>query len=161
VTLDFPNKREAFHDEDGMYKMKESEPPSIDAEKMVQLESGIFAPTPKMKEIRILWIDTMNGHFQIECNESYEQIKSVLAEVLAQPVQEWYEFTDPTYGFTIQVPREALLHPIAIVTGLKDIEAVEEQQKDYEYQKRMAKLQKPTSGMSPQQARDLIKRNNR
>jgi hypothetical protein len=158
-TLDFPSKTEAFHDEDGMYKMREPEPGKLDAEKMVQLESGIFAPMPKMKEFRILWIDTQSGHFQIEAEESYEDIQDILASAKRHE-QSWYSFTDPTYGHKNIVPMAALQHPIAIVTGLKDIEAIEQQQKDYELQKRMAALQSRSKGMSPEQARELIKRHN-
>lgn len=156
--LDFPSRTEAYHDKDGMFKMKESEPGRLDGDKMVQLDSGIFAPVPKWKTFRMLWIDTQNGHFSIECDESIEEIQAIL-DSAKTGAQEWYEFTDPAFGHKITVPFLVLQHPICIAIQFKDIEAIEEQNKAYELQKRMAKLQAKGVGASVQQVKEILRRN--
>jgi hypothetical protein len=156
--LDFPTPTEAHHDpETGMYTMRESEPGKLDGEKMVQLESGIYAPMPDLKVFRILWLDTLVGHFQVEADESLEEIQTILASAKRRE-QTWYSFTDPSFGFPVLIPVEALQSPVAITQGLKDIEAIKEQQKQYEMQKRLARLQTARQAADTLATKELLSR---
>lgn len=152
--LDFPSPTEAGHNKDGMYTMREPKPGEYDESKEVKLESGIYIQKPDMKEYRILWLDTISGHFQIECDESPEQIKDILASAARQEAQ-WYNFTDPTYGHINEFPVAALQHPICIVSQWRDLEELEEQIKKVKMQKRINNL----GGASKQQVNEILRRN--
>src|SRR5476651_565129 len=74
---DYPT--EAVHSKDGMFSIPEPEPASVDGEKMIQLESGLWIEKPNQKEIRILWVEGGSGIFSYECEESYEAIQALIA----------------------------------------------------------------------------------
>jgi hypothetical protein len=151
--------KEAYHNEEGMFTVPDPEKPSYSDDKLVQLESGLWVQKPNHKEVRVLWCDTGSGHFQYECDESYEEIMSIVDSARNGAIDGWANLTDPIYGFRVAVPVEALKRPVAIVTQLRDIEALQEQINAYELQKRMSKLQ--TKGASAQQANEIIKRHGR
>ncbi len=142
-NLDFPTTTEAGHNKDGMYTMREPEPGSFDESQVVQLESGIYIDKsfmPNWKEYRILWLDTGSGHFQIECDESYDAIKDAIAHASSDNPAPYYTFTDPTYGHPNEIPFAVLRKAIAIVTGLRDLKQIEDQLKELEKQKSLARL---------------------
>ena len=139
-------------------KSREPEPGTYDPEREVQLESGIYIQKPTVKEYRVLWLDTISGHFQIECDETYEQVKDILASA-ARKDSEWYSFTDPTYGHKNEVPAAVLQHPIAIVSQWRDLEAIKDQIEAARMQQRLAKLQAAKQGGVPEQVKQLIRRN--
>jgi hypothetical protein len=148
---DFPSPTEAGHNAEGMYTMRDSKPGEFNNEQVIELESGLFVDRsfmPNWKEYRILWIDTQSGHFQIECDESYESIKDTLAHAISEDASPYYTFTDPTYGHKNEVPRGALQHPIAIVTGLRDLKQIEDQLKELEKQKSLMRLQNASKDRS-------------
>jgi hypothetical protein len=161
--LDFPSKTEAFHDEDGMYKMREPEPGDAGPEGMAEIQTDegfkLYAPTPKFKQARILWVSVQGGMFQYECEESYEQLKDMLASA-ARNENPFYTVTDPKFGFAVEIPCTALAHPVAIVTTMIDIEAIKDQQDAYEMQKRLDRLQRANKGASKQQLADIVRRHN-
>lgn len=140
--LDFPSPTEAHHDEKtGMYTMTDPEPGKLDGEKMVLLESGIWVEKPNQKEVRMLTVSTGSAHYTYECDESYEQILTILGEAQERGGEGWTSLTDPIFGFHIAVPYAALLHPVAITTQLRDLEAIREQMKAYEMQQRLNRLE--------------------
>lgn len=163
----FPSPSEAHHDpETGMYTMRDPEKPSFDSSNLVELESGIFVQRPtEQKETRIIWADTGAGHFQYQVAETYEECIAVIDRVRANDAElidsGWVDFTEPIFGFRIAIPVSALRNPVAIITKLEDMGQIEQQIKDYEMQRRLARIEKAKRGGASAQAASLIEKVNR
>jgi hypothetical protein len=142
---DYPT--EAVHSKDGMFTIPEPEPASVDGEKMIQLESGLWIEKPNQKEIRILWTDTGAAIFSYECEESYEQIVEALSTA-SRNESGWTELTDPIFGFRITIPNRALLRPLGITTQLRDLEKLAADLKALEMQRRMERIQQASKDNS-------------
>jgi hypothetical protein len=155
--LDFPSPTEAHHNKDGFYTMTDPKPGEFDSSREVQLESGIYLEMPDMKEFRILWIDTENGHFQIECDETYEELKDMLASA-ARHESEWYSVTDPTYGHSNEIPATVLQHPIAIVSQWRDMEELRKQINAAKMQRRLQRIQEAKQGGISENVKQILKR---
>ena len=151
---DYPT--EAVHSKEGMFSIPDPEPASVDGEKMIQLESGLWIEKPNQKEIRILWTDTGAAIFSYECEESYEQIVEALATA-ARNESGWTELTDPIFGFRITIPNRALLRPLGITTQLRDMEKLADDLKALEMQRRMQRLQT----VSQQNSQKIVDQYNR
>jgi hypothetical protein len=144
---DYPT--EAVHSKEGMFTIPDPEPASVDGEKMIQLESGLWIEKPNQKEIRILWVDTGGAIFSYECEESYEQIVEALSTATRNE-SGWTELTDPIFGFRVAIPNRALLRPLGITTQLRDMEKLSADLKALEMQRRMERIQQTSKDRSQQ-----------
>lgn len=145
--LDYPSPTEAVHDPaTGMYQMKESEPGRINSG-MVETESGLFIPAPKFKPFRRVQALGQGTVMTLEVDESVEEIQRIVTSLKTNDVS-WIIFTDPAYGNPIHVQREVLLQPLVIIEDYKDVEALEDEMKQYEQSKRMARIQQGSQARS-------------
>lgn len=129
-NLDFPSTTEAHHNEKGMYVMNDPESAELPPDGMVKDEtSGLFVPAPKdFKHYR--FIQTEKG-LRVEVEATPDEIKEAIFAAKALDAPDWFAFTDPTFGLTTWLHREALVSTVAIGEDFKDLDLIREQQEEY------------------------------
>ena len=140
---DFPT--EGVHDDKtGMFTIPDPERASAGPDGMIlDAESGLFLPSPKYKPIRVMLCSVAT----LQVNETPDQIKAAIRLSKSDDHDDWYEFTNPTYGTPVHVPAEVLRMPIVISWDVVDLENVELAQRQYEMQKSNVKLAGLKSGI--------------
>lgn len=137
LKAEFPSASEAWHDPaDGMYKMRD--PAKSHAAFVQDEETGLWAPAPKFKMIRMIQ-GAVGGNIQVA--ESMDAVKSAISHARSETPAEWYKFTEPTYGNEIFIAAATLQAVILIMEQLLDVENVEIQNALYEKQKTAARAQ--------------------
>jgi hypothetical protein len=153
--LDFPSATEAHHNEKGMYVMNENEGGSVERGMVVDPESGLYVPAPPdFKHYRRVFME----HQSVEVEETFEQIETAIHDARALDAPEWFSFTDPTFGLTTRVHREALATASVIVEDFKDLDVIKEQQAEYAKSKSMAALNKARTNHNQEDTRRLLRK---
>lgn len=154
--LDFPSPTEAHHNKEGMYVMNENEGGSVPERGMVIDEaSGLYVPAPPdFKHYRRVFME----HQSLEVEESFEEIEAAIFAARALDAPEWFSFTDPTFGLTTRVAREALAAASVIVEDFKDLDVIKSQQEEYDKSKRMAALSRVQKNHNSENERRLLRK---
>ena len=153
--LDFPSATEAHHDKNGMYVMNENEGGSVERGMVLDSESGLYVPAPAdFKHYRRVFME----HQSVEVEEDFTFIENAIHEARALDAPDWFSFTDPTFGLTTRVHREALVTASVIVEDFKDLDIIKAQQEEYDKSKRMAALNKVQANHNTENTRRLLRK---
>lgn len=153
--LDFPSATEAHHDKNGMYVMNENEGGSVERGMVLDSGSGLYVPAPPdFKHYRRVFME----HQSVEVEEDFTFIENAIHEARALDAPDWFSFTDPTFGLTTRVHREALVTASVIVEDFKDLDIIKAQQEEYDKSKRMAALSKVQANHSTENTRRLLRK---
>ena len=158
--LDFPSPTEAHHNKEGMYVMNENEGGSVPERGMVlDAGSGLYVPAPPdFKHYRRVFME----HQSVEVEETFEEIEELIkiARTIARGSgsPEWFSFTDPTFGLTTRVSREALASASVIVEDFKDLDVIKTQQEEYAKSKSMTAIAKARTNHSQEDTRRLLRK---